>query len=99
MNHSRLVYMLLVYMQPREFDISDIFSGIIGFVGQVFQFIIQIPQIIVAVAIGIFEIVMIIPNFFKATFPFVPGMIFNVIGVLIFLMIGYGIWSFIKGLI
>ena len=98
MYNSRLVH-VLVYMQPREFDISDIFSGIISFVGQVFQFIIQIPQIIVAVVVGIFEIVMIVPNFFKAAFPFVPGMIFNLIGVLIFFMIGYGIWSFIKGLI
>ncbi len=98
MYNSRLAH-VLVYMQSRDFDISDIFSGIVSFVGQVFQFIIQIPQIIVTVVVGIFEVIMMILNFFKATFPFIPGMVFNVLGVLIFFLIGYGIWSFIKGLI
>ena len=98
MNNSRFLN-VLVYMQSREFDISDIFSTVANFVVQVFQFIIQIPQIIVAVIVGIFEIIMIILNFFKATFPFIPGMVFNVLGVLILFLIGYGIWSFIKGLI
>ena len=67
MNNSRL-WNVLVYMQPREFEIADIFSGIVNFVAQVFQFIIQIPQIIIAVVVGIFEIVMIIPNFLRLYF-------------------------------
>lgn len=98
MNNSRILN-VLVYMQSRDFDITDIFSGIVNFVGQVFQFIIQIPQIIIAVVVGIFEVIMMILDFFKAAFPFVPGMVFNVLGVLVFFLIGYGIWSFIKGLI
>ncbi len=98
MYNSRLAH-VLVYMQSRDFSITDIFSTIADFVIQVFQFIIQIPQIIVAVVVGIFEVIMMILNFFKAAFPFIPGMVFNVLGVLIFFLIGYGIWSFIKGLI
>ena len=98
MNNSRFLN-VLVYMQSRDFSITDIFSTIAGFVTQVFQFIIQIPQVIMAVVVGIYEIIMMILDFFKAAFPFVPGMVFNVLGVLVFFLIGYGIWSFIKGLI
>ncbi len=98
MNNSRFLN-VLVYMQSRDFSITDIFSTIADFVIQVFQFIIQIPQIIVAVVVGIYEIIMMILDFFKAAFPFVPGMVFNMLGVLVFFLIGYGIWSFIKGLI
>lgn len=60
-------------------------------------FLVNIPSAIVSFVEGFFSFANSIPELFSAIFPFVPAVVFDIFGVLIFLIPVVGIWFFLKG--
>lgn len=60
------------------------------------DFLTEIPFAIYAFVSGFFGLYSSIGKFFKVTFPFLPAIIFDILGVVIFFTIAFSIWLFLK---
>lgn len=60
-------------------------------------FLTDIPGAIVALVTGFYGFATEISGLFAAVFPFLPGIIFDIFGILLFLSPAVGIWFLVKG--
>lgn len=64
---------------------------------RLYDFLIDVPSAIVAIISGFYNLVVLIASLFKVTFPFIPGLVFDAFGIIMFITPAVAIWIVLKG--
>lgn len=78
-------------------DGDNEFRDFLSLFSRLYEFLIDVPSAIVAVITGFYNLAVSIASLFKVTFPFIPGLVFDAFGIILFVTPAVAIWIVLKG--
>lgn len=76
---------------------SNAYYDVTNFFNEIINLLVGIPSVIIQIIKGFWGLAFSLSDLFSTVFPFIPGLIFNVFGVILFITPGVALWMFLKG--